>query len=533
MASTQAGSACRFWTTVAWVHFTVKNLRSSHRAAQVPFFCENPMTPPFSRSSLLTFAVVGTLTALALTSCGRRRTVVVYDTQPSPPPVYVEYRPAPLAPTTVVVQEPPPTIVVQEPAPTVVYQDVAWEDEEVNYVVYREYYGCSAEEVVVIPHYRHYYRVDDADLFFVCFVARHAHVSFDVAFHEYYYTCGRDYHRLVLSYRIDPVVFFVPLPPQTFYPVVYSRPYACYRSHQYTGVAFSNDEYRALVSLKIGVEYQGQSSEVFFRNAQTHGSPTRVLYVERERCGQGGHVWSGARPKPVVHPWQLSVSERTTWRAQVGTQHANSQVEFKQQHHEQVTLVEHGGAEPRFPIEHRPAPAAHADEPVTRTPVRPTPTPTPTPAPNAARPVPAQPHNHGPSVSSSPANGGGVQPHADEPHRNDGGADAQVRPQPRPTVYREPATDPQPRPTVHHESPADPHVAAPTPPQPRPTIHRDPGTDPHSAAPAPPHQANGVQPGGRPDLGNDAGNRPSAPQHADDGRDRDDHGRGKGDGGGR
>src|SRR5437870_3929594 len=46
------------------------------------------------------------------------------------------------------------------------------EEVEVNDVVYREYYGCTDEEIYILPHYRRYYSLTDDDIYFIYFVAR-------------------------------------------------------------------------------------------------------------------------------------------------------------------------------------------------------------------------------------------------------------------------------------------------------------------------------------------------------------------------
>jgi len=86
------------------------------------------------------------------------------------------------------------------------------EEDDVSFVVYREYYDCSDEEISFIPYYRHYYFVDDCDLYFLFSVARHTHQPIDLVVRTYYYDCDRDYNRLIVSYRVDPAYFFVELP---------------------------------------------------------------------------------------------------------------------------------------------------------------------------------------------------------------------------------------------------------------------------------------------------------------------------------
>lgn len=274
---------------------------------------------------------------VGVVSCGNR-TVVVYQQSPPPPQpntVYVEP-----APTVTYVQQPPPPPPPQQQV--VYYADDPQQSVEVTTVIYREYYGFSDDEVVMMPHYRRYYHVDDDDLFFVGFVARQSHVSFDVAFNQFYFGCGGDYNRMIVVYNVDPVVFFVPVPPGAVYPTIYYRPYNCYHNGTLAGAQFSNNEFHAMISLKIGVEYQGTTSEVFFRNTQTYGSPNRALYQNRDRCGMGGHACAGMAYHPCPHPWTMSVSARASWHSDYSARQSSHESAFREQHRDQIERVNRG-----------------------------------------------------------------------------------------------------------------------------------------------------------------------------------------------
>jgi hypothetical protein len=280
----------------------------------------------------MTIAVI-----LCVVGCGER-TVIVYQQpapQPAPTTVYVE--PAPHA--TYAQQPPPPP---PPPQTVVYYADDPQSSEEVTTVIYREYYGYSDEEVVMMPHYRRYYHVDDDDLFFVSFVARQSHVSFDVAFNQFYFGCGGDYNRMLVVYNVSPAVFFVAVPPGAAYPAVYNRPYGVYRSQVFVGAQFSPVEFHALISLKIGVEYQGYSAEVFFRNTNTYGSPRRAMYQGRDRCGMGGHACAGVVYHPYVHPWTLSVSARASWHSDIAARQNSHEAVFREQHRDGIERVNRG-----------------------------------------------------------------------------------------------------------------------------------------------------------------------------------------------
>src|SRR5262249_38218463 len=134
---------------------------------------------------------------------------VVYD---EPPRHYHYYAPPPPVETTVVVTP---------------------EAEEVHYVVYREYFGCTDVEIASFPHYRRYYALTDDDIYFIYFTSRQCNVSFDVCFHSYYYDCGRSYDRLVVYYGVPRERYFVAVGAGVSPPPIYARTYASYRSGSY------------------------------------------------------------------------------------------------------------------------------------------------------------------------------------------------------------------------------------------------------------------------------------------------------------
>ena len=107
---------------------------------------------------------------------------------------------------------------------------VAPEVEEVDYVVYREYFGCTEAEIGYFPHYRRYYGLTDDDIYFIYFTARLSGVSFDVCFHSYYYDCDRNYDRLVVYYHVPRERYFVAIGSGVSPPPMYTRTYASYRS---------------------------------------------------------------------------------------------------------------------------------------------------------------------------------------------------------------------------------------------------------------------------------------------------------------
>ena len=344
----------------------------AHGAPPVAGDAPSPQRP--LRGLLLSAGVV-----FSLIGCGER-TVIVYQ-QPAP------------APTTTVVETVPGPVYAPPPPPPqqqIIIADDPQSQDEVNTVIYREYYGLSEDEVYMIPHYRRYYHVDDDDLFFVAFVARQARVPFDVAFNQFYFGCGGDYNRMLVVYNVDPVVFFMPMPYGVVYPPIYARPYGFYSGRPMVGMQFSPDEFHAMISLRIGVEYQGYGPDVFFRNTIYYGSPRRAMYQGRDRCGSGGHACGGFELRIYVHPWGLAPGARASWHSNMDNHRASREGFFREQHRDQIERVNRGegyhhpGAGPGPRVGDRPGdrPGEHPD--------------------NRGLGDPNHPENHGPGDANHP-----------------------------------------------------------------------------------------------------------------------------------
>jgi hypothetical protein len=230
----------------------------------------------------------------------------------------------------------PPASPVESAAPTEESSEVV----EVHDVVYREYYGCTDEEIVLLPHYRRYYSLSDDDIYFIYFVARRSNVSFDVCFHSYYYDCGRNYDRLVVAYNVPREHFFVSVGVGvTTYPPVYQRTYACYRSGTY--VSFSNTEYVALVHMRVACDYQGHPPATYFARVQATGSTSRVIVESRDQCGRGGRTAVGAQVTvKATRAWNLPPQQKQQWHEQHRESAVKAEGTFRDHHTEQVQKVQ-------------------------------------------------------------------------------------------------------------------------------------------------------------------------------------------------
>jgi len=250
----------------------------------------------------------------------------------------------PLVAGCIVVHEEPPRRYAapppQEPAP-VTETVVTQEDEQVHYVVYREYFGASEEEIAYLPHYRRYYGVTDDDLYFIYFTSRLAGIAFDLCFRTYYHDCGRNYDRLVVYYRVPRERYFVAIGVGVSTPPMYARTYGCYRSGNYASVTFTNHEYVSLVHMKVGCEYQGHPPATYFARVQATGSSSRVIVESRDKCGSGGRTATGATVQvTATRAWTLPPQQREQFHQEHQAKAAKTELTFKDVHKEQVTKFE-------------------------------------------------------------------------------------------------------------------------------------------------------------------------------------------------
>jgi hypothetical protein len=255
----------------------------------------------------------------------------VYYDEP-PPRRHVVYRERVVSPAP---QDPIPA---GDPPP--VAQEMT-ETEEVNEVVYREYYGATDEEIVLLPYYRHYYALTDDDIYFIYFVSCRSGISFDVCFHSYYYDCGRNYDRLVVTYNVPREHFFIAVGAGVSYPPVYQRSYSCYHNGTYTSVTFTNTEYVALVRMRVACDYQGHPPTTYFARVQATGSPSRVIVESKDQCGRGGHTVVGAKVSvTATRGWTLPPQQRQEYHAQHQQAAVKAEGTFKEHHADQVQKVQ-------------------------------------------------------------------------------------------------------------------------------------------------------------------------------------------------
>lgn len=244
----------------------------------------------------------------------------------------------------------------------VLYEDYPygpWDDQEVVYVVCRDYFGLSHADVLVLFNYQRYYLVDPIDLFFILCVARWSSIDFRIVFRTWWAECGRSHHRLVLRFQGSPARFL----PDRSLPDRAPPPYAAIRMESPGDSGFTANEYRALVALRIGTDYYGYSPERFFERLEQVGSPHRVLFADRDRAGAGERTATGERLAPRIEkPWTLPPAAREAWRRDLGGRRTSVVPQFRRDHPDQVERYEQDRRD-QDPALHKPArPPRSADD---------------------------------------------------------------------------------------------------------------------------------------------------------------------------
>lgn len=209
-------------------------------------------------------------------------------------------------------------------------QHSVWDEDEVHYVIFREYFGCSDRDVWRLTVYRRLYSLDAADLFFLMFVARHASVSFEAAFDAWWNACLRDHHRLVLLYRLSPTIFFVPIPANVTCPPPYGRAYGYWRNRTLGAATLSAEDYRGLIVMKVACDYYGHAPGRFFERVRAVGAPINVVYADHSNAGRGG---KDARGQSVAahapRPWEMDKGRRDAWKRQAEEGSRKEKEEFE------------------------------------------------------------------------------------------------------------------------------------------------------------------------------------------------------------
>jgi hypothetical protein len=194
----------------------------------------------------------------------------------------------------------PPPPPPPRPAPVVVHY-YGWNHH--RYVVWREYYGCTPDEVYWLENSGY----DDDDVLVCLTIARRARVPVRHVFYEYD-RCGRSLFTVSAVFRLPIGIFFCNEVPINYAcPPPYGRAYGYYwrNQHHY----YTNAEIHSLVQLQVGIRYYGYNHAVYFRDydqcvQKYDRTPFRTIVVrEPQRAGSGGR---SCDEKPIVKcpkPW--------------------------------------------------------------------------------------------------------------------------------------------------------------------------------------------------------------------------------------
>lgn len=205
---------------------------------------------------------------------------------------------------------PPPPPPPPAPAVSVVYT-CTWHD--VRYVIWREYFGCDDYEIYFCESLWGY---DDDDLLVLLYISRVRRVPLRVVVYEYD-RHHRDLFAVALFFRMTGDEFFVAGVAPGSCPPPYGRAYGYYWKRE-RGYRLSNEEVRALVHLRIGVEFYGYAPHDYFREHERVRASGGQVHVFRElairdyrKAGSGGKDVHQAPLRKTERPWE--VSNRQEW----------------------------------------------------------------------------------------------------------------------------------------------------------------------------------------------------------------------------
>ncbi len=194
-------------------------------------------------------------------------------------------------------------------ATAVVYAS-SWHD--TRYVVWREYYDCDDYDIYYCESLHGY---DEDDLLALLFISRLVRIPIRLVVFEYD-RHRRDLFSVALFYRMTGDEFFHPAVQRGYCPPPYGNAYGYYWNRQ-RGYRLNNEEVRALVHLRIGVEYYGYKPHDYFREhdryrAQGHAHGFREIAVrDYKQAGSGGKNIHQAAAKKAERPWEAQ--NRVEW----------------------------------------------------------------------------------------------------------------------------------------------------------------------------------------------------------------------------
>lgn len=181
---------------------------------------------------------------------------------------------------------------------------------DARYVIWREYFDCDDYEVYYCESLWGY---DEDDLLVLLFISRVRRVPIRLVVYEYD-RHHRDLFAVALFYRMTGDEFFVAGVAPGSCPSPYGRAYGYFWRRE-RGYRLTNEEVRALVHLRIGVEFYGYAPHEYFREHERlrgGGHVFREVAVrDYRKAGAGGKNVHQAPLKKVERPWE--VSSRQEW----------------------------------------------------------------------------------------------------------------------------------------------------------------------------------------------------------------------------
>lgn len=174
-----------------------------------------------------------------------------------------------------------------------------------RYVLWREYYDCDDYDVY---YCNSLYGYDDDDLLVLLWISRYRRVPIRSVVYEYDH-CGRNLWSVSVKFGLRGDEYFHPQVQPGYAPPPYGNAYGYYWKRE-SGYRLSNEEMRALVHLRIGVDYYGYKPHDYFKEhekARQQGKPHAfkdVAVAEPQKAGSGGKNVHQVNVQKTERPWE-------------------------------------------------------------------------------------------------------------------------------------------------------------------------------------------------------------------------------------
>lgn len=175
----------------------------------------------------------------------------------------------------------------------------SWSD--VRDVIWREWGKATWTDIGRGYQLRKDDKIGDDELFVLLFMAANLEQPL-LTLVDLYKQKNRDLHQVVLATQYPRDGFFVAYPEEApLPPGIFAHPYNLFRTRE--PGALTNEEYAALVQMRIAVDYYAYQPEAFFEEFARVRVFQSLFTKDFERCNWGRLAADGTASRPLERPW--------------------------------------------------------------------------------------------------------------------------------------------------------------------------------------------------------------------------------------